>query len=69
MTRKKKPTGAPYVQRCVKIITTETKQEAETILNSLFQDCIQEGEVPDVQVYPHGDGFTLVIFADVIIGE
>lgn len=58
----------PYIQRCMKIITAETAQEAETIVNGLFLDAAQDGaDFPQVNVSQNGDHFTIIIFNDVIV--
>lgn len=58
----------PYIQRSMKLITAETAQEAETIVNSLFLDAAQDGaEFPQVNVTQNGDHFTIIIFNDVLI--
>lgn len=55
----------PYIQRQMKIIRAETAQEAETIVNALFVEAaITGGELPDVQITPSGEGYTIVIFND-----
>ncbi len=55
----------PYMQRCMKIITAATAQEAETIVNGLFLDAAMSGgDLPDVQITPSGNGYTIVIFND-----
>lgn len=58
----------PYIQRCMKIIRAETAQEAETIVNALFTEAATSGgDLPDVQVTPSGDGYTIVIFNDFVV--
>ena len=58
----------PYIQRQMKIIRAETAQEAETIVNGLFVEAAMSGgDLPDVQVTPSGDGFTIVIFNDFLV--
>lgn len=65
MEKVKKLHHEPYIQRCMKIIRAETAQEAETIVNGLFVEAaISGGDLPDVQVTPSGDGYTIVIFND-----
>ena len=65
MEKVKKLHHEPYIQRCMKIIRAETAQEAETIVNGLFVEAaICGGDLPDVQVTPSGDGYTIVIFND-----
>ena len=55
----------PYIQRCMKIISAETVQEAETIVNALFTEAAASGgALPDVQITPSGEGFIIVIFND-----
>lgn len=64
----REPYVEPYVQRCMKIIHAETAQEAETIVNGLFVEAVMSGgDLPDVQVTPSGDGFTIVIFNDFLV--
>lgn len=64
----KKLQREPYVQRCMKIIHAETAQEAETIVNGLFVEAATSGgDLPDVQVTPSGDGYTIVIFNDFVV--
>lgn len=58
----------PYIQRQMKIIRAETVQEAETIVNGLFVEAATSGgDLPDVQVTPSGDGYTIVIFNDFVV--
>ena len=58
----------PYIQRSMKLITAETAQEAETIVNGIYFDAAQDGtEFPQVTVTQNGEHFTIVIFNDVII--
>lgn len=58
----------PYIQRCMKIITAETAQEAETIVNGLFLEAAMSGgELPDIKVTPQGDGYTIIIFNDFLV--
>lgn len=58
----------PYMQRCMKIITAETAQEAETIVNGLFLEAAMSGgDLPDIQVTPQGDGYAIIIFNDFLI--
>jgi len=58
----------PYIQRQMKIIRAETAQEAETIVNGLFVEAATSGgDLPDVQVTPSGDGYTIVIFNDFVV--
>lgn len=61
---KKRP-QQPYLQRCIKIITTETAAEAETLINGLFQDAALNGEdLPEVQIIPTENGsFTIIIYS------
>lgn len=55
----------PYIQRCMKIIRAETAQEAETIVNALFIEATTSGgALPDVQITPSREGYTIVIFND-----
>jgi|GEM_PF-4259335 len=55
----------PYIQRCMKIIRAETAQEAEAIVNALFTEAATSGgALPDVQITPSGEGYTIVIFND-----
>lgn len=61
---KKRP-QQPYFQRCIKILTTETAAEAETMINGLFQDAALNGEdLPELQVIPGENGsFTIIIYS------
>lgn len=68
MGSEKKLQHEPYVQRCMKIIRAETALEAETIVNGLFVEAAMSGgDLPDVQVTPSGDGYTIVIFNDFVV--
>ena len=68
MEKVKKLHHEPYIQRCMKIIRAETAQEAETIVNGLFEEAAMSGgDLPDVQVTPSGDGYTIVIFNDFVV--
>ena len=58
----------PYIQRCMKIIRAETAQEAEAIVNALFAEATMSGgDLPDVQITPSGEGYTIVIFNDFLV--
>lgn len=58
----------PYIQRCMKIIRAETAQETEAIVNALFTEAASSGgALPDVQITPSGDGYTIVIFNDFVV--
>lgn len=58
----------PYIQRQMKIIRAESAQEAETIVNALFVEAaICGGALPDVQITPSGEGYTIVIFNDFVV--
>lgn len=68
MEKVKKLHHEPYIQRQMKIIHAETAQEAETIANGLFVEAaISGGDLPDVQITPSGDGYTIVIFNDFVV--
>lgn len=68
MEKVKKLYHDPYIQRQMKIIRAETAQEAETIVNGLFVEAATSGgDLPDVQVTPSGDGYTIVIFNDFVV--
>ena len=56
---------APYMQRCMKILTAENAAEAEALVNGLFEEAaLSGGDLPEVQAIPAENGsFTIIIYS------